>query len=140
MVESRGPALLGRDWLSKIRLDWAAIRSEAYAEKQQALEALLNKYGQAFKPGLGTLTQFEAHLTFKRGTTPVFHRLHSVPFTIHEKLGKELDRLEENGVLRREDYSEWAAPVVPMPKSLQGLQRYSKSPPADRPVSTSQAC
>ena len=88
----------------------------AYAEKQHALETLLDKYGQIFQPGLSTMTQFKAHLTLKPGTTPVFRRPHSVPFAIREKVSKELDRLEEQGVLRRVDYSEWAAPVVPVPK------------------------
>lgn len=35
---------------------------------------------------------------------------------IHEMVGKELDRLEEIGVLRRVTLVIWAAPVVPVPK------------------------
>ena len=31
-------------------------------------------------------------------------------------MGKELDRLEEEGILCRVDHSEWAAPIVPVPK------------------------
>ena len=40
----------------------------------------------------------------------------SVPFALKESLGKELDRLEEQGILRRVNHSDWAASVVPVPK------------------------
>ena len=116
VVEGSGPALLGRDWLSKIRLDWGSIKSVTLGGRQQMLDKLLDTYGQVFQPGLGTMTQIKAHLSLKPDATPVFRRPHTVPYAIREKVGKELDRLEEQGVLRRVDYSEWAAPVVPVPK------------------------
>ena len=68
------------------------------------------------------MTQFKAHLTLKPGTTPVFHRPHSVPFAIRKKVSKELDRLEEQGVLRRVDNSEWAALVVLVPKKDRSIR------------------
>ena len=116
VVQGSGPALLGRDLLSKIRLDWVSIKSVSVDERQQALDKLLHTYGQVFQPGLGTMTQIKAHLSLKADSRPVFRRPHTVPFAIREKVGKELDKLEEQGVLRRVDYSEWAAPVVPVPK------------------------
>ena len=116
VVEGSGAALLGRDWLSKIRLDWASIKSLALGGRQQALDKLLDSYEQVFQPGLGTMTQIKAHLSLKPDARPVFRRPHQVPFTIREKVGKELDKLEEQGVLRKVDHSEWAAPVVPVPK------------------------
>ena len=33
-----------------------------------------------------------------------------------EKISKELDRLEAEGVIEKVNYSEWAAPLVPVPK------------------------
>ena len=106
VVQGSGPALLGRDLLSKIRLDWVSIKSVSVDERQQALDKLLDTYGQVFQPGLGTMTQIKAHLSLKADSRPVFRRPHTVPFAIREKVGKELDKLEEQGVLRRVDYSE----------------------------------
>ena len=81
------------------------------------LEALLSRYPDVFKPDLGTMTQIKAHLTLKPNAQPRFCRPRSVPFAIKEKVGKELDRLEEAGVLRKVDHAEWAVPIVPVPKS-----------------------
>ena len=38
-------------------------------------------------------------------------------FAIKEAVGREIDRLEEIGVLERVEFSRWATPIVPVPKS-----------------------
>ena len=45
-----------------------------------------------------------------------FFRPRSVPFAIKEAVGKEIERLERAGILEKADHSEWAAPIVPVPK------------------------
>ena len=40
----------------------------------------------------------------------------TVPYALKEKIGKELDRLEDAGVLKKVIYSDWAAPIVPVVK------------------------
>ena len=115
VVAGKGPALLGRDWLSKIRSDWASIRAIA-AEKSTSLSTLLSKYTHVFELGTGTLKRVKAQLTLKEGARPHFCRARPVPFAIKQQVGQELDRLEESGVLCRVDHSDWAAPIVPVPK------------------------
>ena len=39
-----------------------------------------------------------------------------MPFAIKESVGREIDRLVENGTLHPVEHSEWAAPIVPVPK------------------------
>jgi len=39
-----------------------------------------------------------------------------MPFAIKDAVGKELDCLEEAGIVIKLDYSEWAVPIVPVPK------------------------
>ena len=116
VVEDEGPAVLGRDLLSHIKLDWCSIKSVVTGEPQHTLEKLLEKYGEVFQTGFGAMTRIKAHLTLKTGTRPIFCRFHSVLFAIRDKLGHELDRLEGQGLLQRVNYSEWAAPRVPVPK------------------------
>ena len=40
-----------------------------------------------------------------------------VPFALREKVKKEIDRLIGKGVLQAVENSEWATPIVPVPKS-----------------------
>ena len=39
-----------------------------------------------------------------------------MPFAIKDAVGKELDSLEQQGILRKISNSDWAAPIVAVPK------------------------
>ena len=69
-----------------------------------------------FQSGFGTMKSFMAHLHLKEGSKLRFCRPRTVPFAIKDVVGKELDHLEEAGIVIKENYSEWAAPTVPVPK------------------------
>ena len=61
VTEGSGPSLLGRDWLSALRLDWKAIFS---VEATLSLQQILDKYSDVFEEGLGELrevTRTNAH-------------------------------------------------------------------------------
>ena len=125
VVKGNGPAILGREWISKIKLDWVNINS---VSESKSVEGLCDKYTEVFQSGPGVMTHFKAHLTLKQNARPVFRRPYSIPFAIKDRVGKELDRLEEQGVLRRVDYSDWASPVVPdLTSAYQQMELDSKS-------------
>ena len=63
------------------------------------------------------MIEFKAKLAVKPGAKPVFVRPRPVPFALREPLEKELDRLEEAGVIEKVAHSDWAAPIVAIPKS-----------------------
>ena len=62
------------------------------------------------------MRKFKANLQVKSNAKPVFHRLWSVPYAIKDIIEKELERLEREGVIEKVEHSEWAAPIVPVPK------------------------
>ena len=119
VVEGDGPPLLGRDWLKDIHLDWAIIRTLSIptSATPPSVEKLLGKYPAVFQPGLGTMKQ-HVHLSLREGSSPRFCCPRPVPFAIKEAVGKELDRLEAAGILQKVDHSDWAAPIVPVPKKV----------------------
>ena len=49
---------------------------------------------------------------------PIFKKPRPVPFTIKASIDKELDELEANGVISKVFHSDWAAPIVPVPKKM----------------------
>ena len=84
--------------------------------KSIKVEGLIKKYPEVFQTDPGTMKSFKAHLHLKGGSKPKFYRPRTVPFAIKGVMGKELDRLEEAGIVIKENYSEWVAPIVPVPK------------------------
>ena len=107
-----GPSLWGRDWLAAIQLNWAHIK-----QVRTGLEPLLQKYSEVFQEELGTLKGIEAKLVVKENAVPKFHKLRSVPYAIRGAIEKDLERLESLGVIEKTNHSEWAAPIVPVPKA-----------------------
>ena len=58
VVETKGPAHFGRDWLEKITFDWKAINTLATTSLRNPstrLQEILDKYGDVFKEDIGLL-------------------------------------------------------------------------------------
>ena len=117
VVEGSGPNLMGRNWLHYICLDWQSLGVAAVTENSKVLGDMLTKYKETFQEGLGTMKDFPAKLSLKMDAQPKFCRPHSVPFALKEPIEKELKRLELMGVLQPVKYSEWATPLVTVPKA-----------------------
>ena len=121
MVETPGPALFGRDWLSKIQLNWGEIKALKLSKisegvMQRKVDQLLQQYESVFSEGVGTLKGHKADLKVEEGCQPSFHKPRQVPYTLRPKVEAELTRLEKDGILSKVEYSEWATPIVPVVK------------------------
>ena len=116
VVKGRGTSLLGRDWMKHIRLDWKSIASTVNSVTSPCYQPLLDKYAEVFKDELGTLKLMKARLQVQTQATPKFHKPRAVPFALKEALERELARLQQLGVLKKVDHSEWAAPIIIVPK------------------------
>ena len=113
VVDTVGPNLLGLDWLAKIPLDWKELFC---LRTQEKLGELLDKYSDVFADELGTIKGVSAQIHLEAGAKPVFCRHRPVPFAYKPKVDEELDRLESLGVIKKVEFSDWAAPVVPVLK------------------------
>ena len=114
VVEGSGPNLLGRDWLAHIRLDWQAMFS---THLDESLSNLIKRHEPVFQAGLGTIKDLKATLQCKPEVSPRFFKYRSVPHAMRAAVEKELDRLEDEGIIVPVQHSDWAAPIVPVPKS-----------------------
>ena len=63
IVQGSGPALLGRDWLSHIKLDWPVIAYHTVDKLK--LEEMLQRYHEVFREELGTAKTPAVSLTVK---------------------------------------------------------------------------
>ncbi|GFV72166.1 uncharacterized protein K02A2.6 [Trichonephila clavipes] len=116
IVKENLDAILGREWLYKIHLDWPAIKAFR-AKTERNLNNLLREYKDIFDDKLGEINNYEAKLKLRHGVKPIFCRARTVPFALKGRVENEIDRLEKEGIIEKVDSSEWATPVVPVVKS-----------------------
>ena len=112
------PPILGRNWLTAIKLDWQSIFSVHYSSAAQPdVETVCKKHAAVFQPGLGTMTTHVAKIHVKDNVTPKFHKARPVPYALKPAVDAKLDELISQGILVSVNHSEWAAPCVVVPKT-----------------------
>ena len=125
-VEAAMPALLGRNWLTQIKLNWSQIfpscQVNNVADDVRTHAYWQNKFPEVFADGLGTVVGTTATLHLKPDATPKFHRPRPVPFAMREAVDKELQRMEKEDIIERVDFSQWATPLVCIAKKDGGVR------------------
>ncbi|XP_062608629.1 uncharacterized protein K02A2.6-like [Saccostrea cucullata] len=115
VVPHDGPALLGRDWLGKLKLNWQEIKTlrSSVATHPPTLKDLLDSHNELFSPGVGTLKHIKGTVTVDPGAKPVFLKARTVPYSLRTKVEQELDQLQADGIIEPVAHSKWATPIVP---------------------------
>ena len=81
------------------------------------LETVLSEFTEVFDGRLGELKGHRVHIQLKPDARPRFIKARPVPYAIRDEIGRELDRLVEQGVYQPISHSDWATPIVPITKS-----------------------
>ena len=113
VVKGNGPNLLGRDWLAQLKIDWGTVNR---VQEEGALPRLLQKHSKVFDGSLGSLVGVDVKIHMKEGARPKFFKARSVPYVLRAKVEAELDRLQKAQIISAVQFSEWAAPIVPVVK------------------------
>lgn len=74
------------------------------------MERLFIKFNDVFGDGLGKYVHSEIKLNLKHNAMAKFVKPRPVSFAFKPKLEKELNRLEELGVIHKIDNSKWGTP------------------------------
>ena len=74
------------------------------------------KYKEIFKEELGTATGTKATLQIKKNVKPTFCRARSVPFALRPAVEKELQRMQDEGIIVPVVFSDSATPLACVPK------------------------
>ena len=111
IVQGGNHALLGRNWLSKLRLDWPSL-FRVNACSSSTTPDFLAEFPEVFEEGLGTISEFEASIHLKDGAVPKSFPPRPVPYPLRGQVEIELERLEREGIIRKVDHAEWASPIV----------------------------
>ena len=113
------PSLLRRDWLGQVKLDWQRIFGVKNVQTNSgipnSLEEEIAKYA-VFKEERGCIEKVKVKLELEEGANPKLYKPRPVLFAIKDKVGEELNKMVNDGVLEKVDYSNWATPIVPVRK------------------------
>ena len=116
IVDGEGPCLLGRDLIQSLGLC-------SNITKYLGLSLLRKSFQNCFQKVLDATEGRNSQLRLTRQVPPKFCKARTVPYTMREKVDKELDRLQEEDIISPVTNSSWAAAVVPVlkPNSTVGL-------------------
>ena len=104
VVKTSNPPLFGRSWLKLIKLNWSEIKTVHFTKPAQ-LESLLQEYEEVYSSDMGKLIGIKAKLHVKE-TTPKFRQARAVPYAIRPKVEREIERLQDLGVISPVDSSD----------------------------------
>ena len=115
VVESE-PNLCGRDLMSKIGITLSGINEDVSGCINTIMNAEEQLEGFSADPKL-PINSTVAKVHLKEGAVPRFQKARTVPFHYREMVEEALDQLVSGGIIEPVDFSEWAAPIVPVLKA-----------------------
>ena len=77
---------------------------------------VLEEYKHVFESGLGTLKGYTAKIVVDPNAIPRYSKARSVTYALRRKVEEELTRLQADGIIDPLQFSDWAAPIVPVMK------------------------
>ena len=116
VVAGRGPSLMGRDWLYKLKPNLGIFHTFIHVGMDNHIQELLSRHSELFKDELGLVKGVTVKLYVDPSATPWFFRPRSVPHALRGRVEQELERLEKTGIIEAIKFSDWATPVVPLVK------------------------
>ncbi|XP_065310651.1 uncharacterized protein [Dermacentor albipictus] len=105
VVKNRGNSLIGRNWFRPLGICLRGI-------EQVNAEDVPSRFSEVFRRDLLGFNGPPVHIELKDDAPPVFLKSRPVPLALKDDVGKEVDRLVQQGVWEPVAYSNWATPLV----------------------------
>ena len=78
---------------------------------------MLKKYPGVFSDGVGTFAGPKVRIHVSADAQPLLYKARPVPHMMRSLIECKLDRLQSEGIISPVEYSDWAAPIVPILKA-----------------------
>lgn len=112
-------ALLGRQWIRGLNIELKHIDRKTVSEsipnytyQIKSVDDILQKFPNVFEEKIGCVPNCQVSLQLRENAKPVFTKERSVPYALQEKVDKELDSLEAQGIISPVAISDWGSPLV----------------------------
>lgn len=116
VAKGQRPALFGRNWLEVIPLNWSKIFQ---VETSLSLESVKSEFAHLWNNDSSQdlpMKGFKAQIRLKERAKPIFCKARPVPYAMRETVEREFQKMESRGIIYKVKTSEWATPLVVVPK------------------------
>ncbi|KAI5739534.1 hypothetical protein M8J77_020390 [Diaphorina citri] len=122
-------ALLGRQWIRALQIELNQIDQHvenrcpvAPAYQIKSIDDIIQRFPKVFEEKIGCVPNFQVSIQLRKDVKPVFTKERSVPYALLDKVEKELDSLEAEGIISPVATSDWGSPLVCIPKADGGVR------------------
>ena len=122
IVRSKHKPLCGREWLKMLKPKWleemsTSVVNKISCENSDYMRKWKADFPNLFLPTMGKITGHQVRLNVKENAVPRSLKARRVAFSLMNAVERELDEMVQQGVYEKVDRSEWATPLVVVPKS-----------------------
>ena len=121
VVTEIGPTVIGRIWLNAFAQVDSLPGVHTVVENSLYDDIVHENIALFDNTTVGCLQNVEARLSVDN-SKPIFHKARPVPFAMKRKVETSLLDLEQKGIIQKVEYSDWAAPIVPVVKPSGALR------------------
>jgi hypothetical protein len=118
--DEKADTIMGREWMRALglKIQYEVNYIENDSENNCTYEREIEEeFSDLFEKKIGKIPGIKLAYRVKDNPRPICCKSRPVPYSLRDRVDKELDYLEKEGVIERVDYSEWGSPVVPIEKT-----------------------
>ncbi|KAF2905267.1 hypothetical protein ILUMI_00918 [Ignelater luminosus] len=102
---------------SEVKLARANSAEQSSNKRTHYITEIREKFAAVFSERSNSfIDKFKVELKIKEGTQPILHRAYDMPYALKEKVDLELSKMVKAGILSKVSFSNWASPIVVVPK------------------------
>lgn len=125
VVSNNFSPVVGRVWIRRLQITLAHSESSrtlsneiklVQSDPEQLIQRMEHKFGKIFEQSVGSLPQHKGSLQLRPNAKPSYVKPRTLPFALRKTVETDLLKLADEGILTKIDHSDWASPLVVVPK------------------------